>query len=82
MKKQHVKLTKADRQSLETLLSKGELKVRVQKRAMALQMLDKGMSYQQVKDHIGIGHISLNGPSCIKLKVFRCCTIKPVQVGQ
>ena len=60
MKKQHVKLTKGDKQSLEDLLSKGELKVRVQKRAMALQMLDKGMSYQQVKDHIGISHISLS----------------------
>ena len=60
MKKQHVKLTKSDRQSLEELLSKGELKVRVQKRALALQMLDKCMSYQQVKDHIGISHISLS----------------------
>lgn len=60
MKKQHVKLTKADRESLEALLSKGELKVRVQKRAIALQMLDKGMSYQQVKDLIGISHISLS----------------------
>ena len=60
LKKQHVKLTKADRESLEALLSKGELKVRVQKRAMALQMLDKGMSYQQVKDLIGISHISLS----------------------
>ena len=60
MKKQHVKLTKSYRQSLEELLSKGELKVRVQKRALALQMLDKCMSYQQVKDHIGISHISLS----------------------
>ena len=60
MKKQHVKLTKADRESLEALLSKGELKVRVQKRVLALQMLDKGMSYQQVKEHIGISHVSLS----------------------
>jgi transposase len=60
LKKQHLTLTKADRQSLAALLSKGELKVRVQKRAMALQMLDKGMSYQQVKGHLGISHISLS----------------------
>ena len=60
MKKQHVNLTKADRQSLLALLSKGELKVRVQKRALALQMLDKGMSYQQVKGHIGVSHISVS----------------------
>ncbi len=60
MKKQHVSLTKADRQSLDELLSRGELKVRVQKRALALQMLDKGLSYQQVKGHLGISHISLS----------------------
>ena len=60
MKKQHISLTEADRQSLDDLLSKGELKVRVQKRAMALQMLDKGLSYQQVKGHLGISHISLS----------------------
>lgn len=45
MKKQHVQLTEADRSYLGDLLSKGELKVRVQKRAMTLQMLDRGMSY-------------------------------------
>lgn len=60
MKKQHVKLTKSDRERLEELLSKGELKVRVQKRAMALQLLDRGLSYQEVKSYIGISHISLS----------------------
>ena len=38
MNKQHVKLSDEDRQNLRELLSKGKLKVRVQKRATALQM--------------------------------------------
>jgi putative transposase len=60
MKKQHVKLTAEDNLSLQKLLSKGKLKVRVQKRATALQMLDKGMSYQEVKGYINVSHISLS----------------------
>lgn len=60
MNKEHVILTSEDRQSLQELLSKGTLKVRVQKRALALQMLDKGMSYQAVKKHINVSHISLS----------------------
>ncbi|MGK0390398.1 MAG: hypothetical protein ACI94Y_003151, partial [Maribacter sp.] len=37
MKKQHIKLTTEERKELQGLLSKGDLKVRVQKRAMGLQ---------------------------------------------
>lgn len=60
MNKQHVSLTSEDRVQLEALLSKGSLKVRVQKRALALQLLDKGMTYQDVSSHLGISHISLS----------------------
>lgn len=60
MKKQHVDLSVEDKKSLEDLLSKGIQKVRVQKRALALQMLDKGMSYQEVKKHLNVSHISLS----------------------
>jgi transposase len=60
MKKQHVNLTEEDRKTLEDLLSKGTLKVRVQKRIMGLQMLDKGMTYQAVKKHLKTSHISLS----------------------
>ena len=60
MKKQHVKLTEQDAKLLEDLLSKGILKVRVQNRARALQMLDKGMSYQEVRGHLQVSHISLS----------------------
>jgi len=60
MKKQHVDLTTTDEKELKRLLSKGKLKVRVQKRALALQMLDKGLTFQAVQEHIGISHISLS----------------------
>ncbi len=48
MKKQHVHLTKADREFLETLLSKGELSVKTYKRALGLLELDRGKSYTAV----------------------------------
>lgn len=60
MKKGHVNLSESDKQELKELLSKGVLKVRVQKRAVALQMLDKGMSYQEVKKHLKVSHITLS----------------------
>lgn len=59
MKKQHVKLTEEERKELQELLSKGDLKVRVQKRAMGLQMMDRGLTFQAIKELIGISHISL-----------------------
>lgn len=60
MKKQHVKLSAEDKKTLEELLSKGVQKVRVQKRARTLQMLDNGMTYQEVKKHLNVSHISLS----------------------
>ena len=59
MKKQHVKLTEKERKELQALLSKGDLKVRLQKRAMGLQMMDKGLTFQSIKEHLDISHISL-----------------------
>lgn len=59
MKKQHVKLTESEQKELQDLLSKGNLKVRVQKRAMGLQMMDKGLTFQAIKEHLDISHISL-----------------------
>ena len=60
MKKQHIKLTEEDKQTLKDLLSKGDLKVRVQKRAMGLQMLDKGMTFQAIKEHLNTSHITIS----------------------
>ena len=56
----HVNLTAEDTKTLQDLLSKGALKVRVHKRAMALQMLNKGMTYRAVETHISINHNTLN----------------------
>ena len=41
MKKQHIKLSKADREYLEKLVSTGELAVRVYRRAIGLLELDR-----------------------------------------
>lgn len=60
MKKQHVKLTDQDRQEIKELLSKGTLKVRVQKRAMALQLLDARKTQQEVSKIVGISHVSIS----------------------
>ena len=45
MKKQHVELTQTDRDYLETLISKGELKARSYRRALGLLELDRGKTY-------------------------------------
>ena len=60
MKKQHIQLTEKDRTHLKELLSKGSLRVRVQKRILALQMLDKGMSYVEVQKHLDISNVSIS----------------------
>jgi putative transposase len=70
MKKQHIKLTTEERKELQGLLSKGDLKVRVQKRAMGLQMMDKGLTFQAIRDFIDISHISL-GKWAKRFKVER-----------
>lgn len=60
MKKHHVKLTEKDRVYLENMLSKGSLKVRVHKRILGLQMLDKGLSYQEVQNHLKTSAVTLS----------------------
>jgi len=60
MKKQHIKLTEQDRQEIKDLLSKGTLKVRVQKRAMSLQLLDGGKTQKEVSKIVGISYVSIS----------------------
>jgi len=48
MKKQHVKLSRKDQSHLESLLSKGSLKVRKQKRILGLLELNRGKTYESV----------------------------------
>ena len=60
MQKRHVDLRFKDKNKLKELLSKGSLKVRVQKRIMGLQMLDKGMSYVTVQGHLDVSNVTLS----------------------
>lgn len=59
MTKQHVVLSEADKQFLEELLSKGSLKVRKQKRAIALLGLHRGQTLQSVSQTLGISYPSV-----------------------
>lgn len=54
MKKQHVTLSEEDRQYLNKLLSKGELPVKIYKRAVALLELDRGKTYTSVAETVGV----------------------------
>jgi putative transposase len=56
MKKQHIQLSKADREYLEKLVSTGELAVRVYRRAIGLLELDRGQSYSAVAKTLNVNH--------------------------
>lgn len=75
MKKQHVKLTEADRTALEALVSKGTASVRTLKRALGLLALDQGATLSAVAAHQGVtiqtvGHwrdnYAAQGLDCLK----------------
>jgi transposase len=61
MKKQHVQLTQADREHLETLIRKGELKAKTYRRALGLLELDRGKTYTVVAETLGITLNTLSG---------------------
>ncbi len=48
MKKQHLQLSEEDHKRLQLLISKGKLKARVYKRAMALLELNRGKTFTSV----------------------------------
>ena len=56
MKKQHIQLSKADREYLEKLVSTGDLAVRVYRRAIGLLEMDRGKSYQEVANTLDVNH--------------------------
>lgn len=58
MKKQHLKLSNADRQYLTSLVSKGKLPARKFKRATCLLELDRGKTYLAVAETLGISHVT------------------------
>lgn len=60
MKKQHVTLSEQDRLSIEELLSKGSLNIRSTKRALGLQMLNSGLTYLKVSEHLGVNNLTVS----------------------
>lgn len=54
MPKRHVELTATDRQDLEALLRKGQLKAREFKRVTGLLELDRGKTIQAVSETLGV----------------------------
>jgi len=56
MKKQHLKLNEADERYLTELLSKGQVKARLTRRAMALLQLNQGATLQAVAETLKARH--------------------------
>jgi transposase len=56
MKTNHIKLSKLHKDYLREFLSKGSQKVGVQKRALALQLLDGGKSYKEVERTLAVSY--------------------------
>ena len=54
MKKQHVQLSQIDREYLEQLVGKGELKAKVYKRAVGLLELDRGKTLSAVAETLNV----------------------------
>jgi putative transposase len=59
MKKQHLTLTAAERDQLETLLAKGALPARTFKRATALLELDRGKTFTAVAATLNLTTVTL-----------------------
>jgi putative transposase len=54
MKKEHVQLSEADRTYLENLIKKGTLPAKTYKRAIALLELDRGRTFTEVAEIVGV----------------------------
>jgi transposase len=54
MKKEHVQLNEADRTYLENLIKKGTLPAKTYKRALALLELDRGRTFTEVAEIVGV----------------------------
>lgn len=61
MKKQHVQLTETDRTYLEDLISKGEAKAKIYRRALGLLELHRGKTYTAVSEVIQVTIPTLSG---------------------
>ena len=61
MKKQHVQLSDEDREKLEELVSKGELRAKVYRRAFGLLELDRGKTYTAVSKTLKVTIPTISG---------------------
>jgi transposase len=59
MKKQHLRLKKSEREYLEKLLTKGQLRAKVFKRATALLELDRGKTLEAVAATLTVHRVSV-----------------------
>jgi transposase len=59
MKKQHLKLSPADRQYLASLLAKGKLTAKAFKRATGLLELDRGKTLLSVAETLGVHYLTV-----------------------
>ena len=60
MKKQHVKLSDADREYLQSLIAKGKLPAKQFKRATGLLELERGKTYQAVAETLSVSHVTVS----------------------
>jgi putative transposase len=60
MKKQHLQLSAAERQQLQSLIAKGTLPAKQFKRATGLLELDRGKTYQAVAETLGVSHVTVS----------------------
>jgi len=60
MNKQHIKLSPNDREYLEALTSKGELKAKIYRRALSLLELDRGQTYTAVSKTVQMSIATLS----------------------
>ena len=78
MKKQHVQLSEADREYLQKLVSKGDLAVKVYRRALGLLELDRGQSYSAVAKTLGVNHNTVSKwAKRYKTERLQCLQDKP-----
>lgn len=59
MEKQHIKLSESDKATLTELLSKGSLKAKKYKNAIALQLLDSGKTCIEVSSIVGCSYLTI-----------------------
>lgn len=78
MKKQHIQLSEVDRTYLEELVSKGELAVKVYRRALGLLELDRGKSYSAVASTLGVNPNTVSKwAKKYKVERLQCLLDKP-----